>query len=131
MVNLRKLIFIFLIVFCIMLISCLDSITQRSEPRFKLYETNNVWTFIKLDTATGKMWQIQYVIEGDNRGGVELNSHDLSGGEQRIPGRFALYPTSNVWTFILLDQINGCSWQVQWSQEAGKRGIIGPIFKFR
>ena len=38
------------------------------------------------------------------------------------PGRFTLYPTETMWTFILLDQTDGRTWQVQWSLD-GKEGI--------
>lgn len=30
--------------------------------RYKLFPTQNMWTFIKLDTQTGQMWQLQYSI---------------------------------------------------------------------
>jgi hypothetical protein len=79
-----------------------------------------------LDTATGKMWQLQYDIEGDNRGYAELNSKDLASGKVRISGRFTLYPTTNMYNFILLDQIDGSTWQVQWSHEKNNRFVI-PI----
>ena len=41
-------------------------------------------------------------------------------------GRFFLYPTKNIYNFILLDQIDGRTWQVQWSYDENKR-IIVPI----
>ena len=124
MPNFRKLCIIFLSLSCIMLFSCFDSFTPKDTTRFKLFETTNMWTFIQLDTATGAMWQIQYDVQGDNRGAVVLSSQDLTNGEQKSNGRFTLYKTQNMWTFILLDQINGRTWQVQWSQEEGKRGIM-------
>jgi hypothetical protein len=96
--------------------------------QYRLFETKNMWTFIQLDTVTGKMWQIQFDIEGDNRGGVELNAEDLTSDDDKIFGRFTLYETQNFYTFILLDQINGRTWQVQWSQESDKRFII-PLFQ--
>ncbi len=37
---------------------------------------------------------------------------------------YQLFPTQNMWTFILLDQLNGKMWQVQWSMELENRGII-------
>ena len=37
-----------------------------------------------------------------------------------------LYPTQNMWTFILLDQTDGRTWQVQWSTDYESRGIL-PI----
>ena len=33
------------------------------------------------------------------------------------PGRFELYPTKNVYNFIMLDTATGSTWQVQWSQD--------------
>lgn len=27
---------------------------------YKLFPTENLWTFIKLDTRNGRMWQVQY-----------------------------------------------------------------------
>ena len=72
------------------------------------------------------MWQIQFDVSGDNRGGVVLNSQDLAMGKDKHPGRFTLYPTSNMYTFILLDQIDGATWQVQWAIEAKNRFVL-PI----
>tara|TARA_B110000902_G_scaffold202997_1_gene230645 strand:- start:316 stop:900 length:585 start_codon:yes stop_codon:yes gene_type:complete len=37
-------------------------------------------------------------------------------------GRFFLYPTTNIYNFILLDQIDGRTWQVQWNIDKDKRG---------
>jgi len=37
-------------------------------------------------------------------------------------GRFFLYPTQNMYNFILLDQIDGRTWQVQWNIDKDKRG---------
>lgn len=34
---------------------------------YKLFPTQNMWTFIKLNTRNGRMWQVQFDIEGDNR----------------------------------------------------------------
>lgn len=33
---------------------------QDPKVPFRLFETSNLWTFIMLDTTTGKMWLIQY-----------------------------------------------------------------------
>ena len=42
--------------------------------------------------------------------------------------RYKLYPTQNIYNFILLDQVDGRLWQVQWSLEEGNRAIF-PIKK--
>lgn len=92
---------------------------------YKLFPTTNMWTFIKLNTRNGKMWQVQYSMN-DNRFETYLNLLPLVSRANEANGRFTLYSTQNMWTFILLDQIDGRMWQVHWSQETEKRGII-PI----
>ena len=91
--------------------------------KYRLFKTTNMWTFIKLDTQNGRMWQVQYDTGGDNRGETSLNYFGLVGKEKEVNNRFTLYPTQNMWTFILLDQLDGSTWQVQWSQEAENRGV--------
>lgn len=96
---------------------------QLREPCFELYPTQNTWTFIKLDTRTGKLWHVQYSVEStSNAFQYELDTSDRVYDENYICGRFTLYPTNNRWTFILLDRIEGRCWQVQWSQD-GKEGV--------
>ena len=116
--------FIILLVSTLLLISCFDTSSQREIDNYRLFATKNMWTFIELDTVTGKMWQIQFDVQGDNRGGVVLNEQDLLDGRRKIPGRFTLYETQNMYNFILHDQIDGMTWQVQWSIESENRGII-------
>ena len=77
-----------------------------SNVNFRLYQTNNRWTFLKLDTRTGVIVHVQYSTDGDAMQ-YELNSKLLSEGEDAKPGRFFLYPTENTYNFILLDQIDG------------------------
>ena len=105
-----------------------DTISEPSQwPQapYRLFRTRNIWTFIELDTITGRMWQIQFSVQdGGSRGGTILNSRDLAVGREQIPGRFTLHPTSNMWTFILHDQIDGRTWQVQWSNEAVNRFVV-------
>lgn len=94
---------------------------QLREPCFELYPTQNTWTFIKLDTRTGKLWHVQYSVEStSNAFQYELDTSDRVYDENYICGRFTLYPTNNRWTFILLDRIDGRCWQVQWSQDENK-----------
>lgn len=93
-----------------------------SNVNFRLYQTNNRWTFLKLDTRTGIIMHVQYSTEGDAMQ-YELNSIPLAEGEDAKSGRFFLYPTENTFNFILLDQIDGRVWQVQWNIDRDKRGI--------
>ena len=93
---------------------------------YRLFPTENMWTFIKLNTRNGKMWQVQYDVSEYNRFETYLNLVSLVATEKEVNGRFLLYSTQNIYTFILLDQIEGNTWQVQWSLEPENRGII-PI----
>lgn len=97
--------------------------------RYKLYQTQNMWTFIKLDTQTGQMWQVQYSVNDDQgRFEYDLNPNVLAADAKKVNGRFELYPTQNIFNFILLDRVNGKSWQVQWSIDEENRAIL-PISK--
>lgn len=99
--------------------------TEVLVPRYKLFPTTNMWIFLKLDTSKGLVRMVQYSMDDNNRIEVPINFLSLASGEDAIPGRFNLYPTQNMWTFILLDEVDGRTWQVQWSTD-GKDGIV-PI----
>ena len=95
---------------------------------YQLFQTKNYWTFIKLDTRNGKMWQVHFGV-GDNKntGELILNAEPLVSEANEINGRFTLYPTENMYNFLLLDQITGIVVQAQWSSEAKNRGIVSVI----
>lgn len=99
---------------------------DNPNASYRLYPTTNMWTFLKLNTEDGRIWQVQYSMVDENRFETYLNAFPLATGSDKKPGRFTLYPTQNMWTFILLDTIKGSTWQVQWSLDADKRGIL-PI----
>lgn len=101
--------------------------TQLREPRFQLFKTQNMWTFLKLDTMTGKIWQVQFSTKGDDyRFETPLDTYSRISEyyDELICGRFTLYATDNMYNFILLDQIDGRCWQVQWNTEPASRGVI-------
>ena len=125
----KKVLLLFIISFCLVFFSqaaepaTIVAPTTNAVNNYLLYPTTNIYTFLKLDTRNGKIWQVQYSMD-DNEFEVVLNSKELVISGK--PGQFALYPTTNNWTFLLLDTVNGDVWHVQWSQEASNRGII-PI----
>jgi hypothetical protein len=94
-------------------------------PIYKLFPTQNYWTFIKLDTRNGKMWQVHFTISNEGyEGELVLNPNSLVWTEEeQINGRFTLYSTNNIYNFILLDQINGKTYQVQWNNDKNKRFV--------
>ena len=104
--------------------------TQNPNVRYRLFPTQNVWTFLKLDTMTGQIWQVQFSVKGDDyRFETTLSSLDIADAlkQEKKVGRFTLYPTSNTYSFIMLDQIDGFTYQVQWNGDKENRFVL-PIF---
>lgn len=102
---------------------------QRTDVRYRLFPTQNMWTFLKLDTMTGKIWQVQFSVEGSEyRFEIPLSKTDIceTYKKDKIVGRYTLYPTQNTYNFVMLDQIDGETYQVQWSMNADNRGVV-PI----
>lgn len=94
---------------------------------YQLYPTENFWTFLKLDTRNGKIWQVHFTVTEDGATGeFILNALPLVSKSKEENGRFTLYPTKNMFNFLLLDQIDGNIYQVQWSMEIENRFIF-PI----
>lgn len=98
--------------------------TQRTDAPFRLYRTKNVYTFLKLDTRTGLIWQLQWNTDPAKRFLDPINLKPLAAGKQA--GRFTLYPGFNIYNFVLLDQEDGRQWEVQWHPEPENR-LIEPI----
>jgi hypothetical protein len=100
---------------------------QLREETFKLYPTKNMWTFLELNTITGQIWLVQWSLEDSKRFCYVLDIEErISDEDDPICGRFSLHPTDNIYNFILLDNINGKTWQVQWGFEDNKRFVL-PI----
>ncbi len=150
----------------------LVSFGQEDIERYKVYETENVYTSLLLDSATGLIWQLQIGLSDTDQLKTPLNDYayaefieDITKDwnekiesnmvhweetynskpdsivsaddkeywrpytlEERIEisdiaqnGRFKLYPTGNMWNFIMVDVIDGRTWQVQWSTKENER----------
>jgi len=103
----------------------IDAIYNRiveSTPRYKMYKTENTYNLLKLDTATGRVWQVQYRLGSTKSMTVAIDDYSLLWDDETPKaGRFELYPTNNMYQFILLDTQTGKTWQVQWSTVAKER----------
>lgn len=98
--------------------------TQDPKANFRLYKTKNMYNFIKLDTRTGQMEMVQWSLDGKS-GTYTLSDLELvTSAQDKIPGRFTLYSTTNIYQFVLLDQVDGRTWHVQWGFEDSKRWIV-------
>jgi hypothetical protein len=105
----------------------IQNISTDSTVVYRLFSTNNMYNFIKLDTRNGQMWQVQWGTEDKHRFETTLSDISRVTKEEEKNGRFFLYPTTNTYNFILLDQIDGRAWQVQWNFDAEKR-MVARIF---
>lgn len=103
----------------------IQTISTDSNITYRLFSTKNIYTFIKLNTRNGQMWQIQWSTK-NNQFETALSEISRVNKSEEKNGRFFLYPTTNIYNFILLDQIDGRTWQVQWSTELNERMVI-PI----
>ena len=98
--------------------------SQLREPRYKLFPTQNNWTFLKLDTMTGQIWHVQFSVDKSPRMEYVLDDTiKIYSMDQRICGRFTLYETKNMYNFILLDTLDGRCWQVQWNIDEKNRAV--------
>ncbi len=95
---------------------------------YRLFGTANVWTFILLNTSNGKAWQVNFSLGDSPALRLSLNEDSLlPKGESPENGRFMLQSTNNMYNFLLLERLDGRIWQLQWSHDAEKRGIVRSI----
>jgi len=92
---------------------------------YRLFKTQNMHIFIKLNTSNGTMKLVQFSTSNPkDMMQADLSDIELATGAKAKSGRFYLYPTDNFYTFLLLDQIDGRVWQVQWSTDPENRGVL-------
>lgn len=105
----------------------IQNISTDSTVVYRLFSTRNMYTFIKLNTRNGQMWQVQWGTESKYQYETTLSDISRVNKDEEKNGRFFLYPTTNIYNFILLDQIDGRVWQVQWSTKVNER-MVNPIY---
>lgn len=93
------------------------------KNRYKLYQTENIYTLLKLDTKTGRIEQVQWSLDSNKEGTMTINDVDLTYGYGKGSNSFELYPTKNMYQFILINKTDGKMWHVQWGMEKSKRWI--------
>ncbi len=102
----------------------IQNISTDSSVVYRLFATKNNYTFIKLNTRNGQMSHVQWGTGKNDHFEYPLSDISLVNKEDERNGRFFLYPTTNIFNFILLDQIDGRAWQVQWSAEEKNRLVL-------
>jgi hypothetical protein len=101
-----------------------QNISPDSAVVYRLFATKNKYTFIKLNTRNGQMTHVQWGTGTNDSFEYPLSNISQVSKEDERNGRFFLYPTTNLYNFILLDQIDGRAWQVQWNTEEKSRLVL-------
>jgi hypothetical protein len=93
------------------------TLTQSQNPNalYRLFGTKNTFNLLLLNTKDGSLRRIQWSGTPANTFNVALPQCSGADVPDSHPGRYTLQPTTNIWTFIMLDQDTGKSWYVQWS----------------
>lgn len=95
---------------------------SSNSPRYKIYSTENIYTLLRLDTRTGQVSQVQYRTNDTDGFSININ-YGIIDDSKSHNGRFELYPTKNMYTFIMIDTYSGDLYQVQWSTKKDKRFV--------
>lgn len=99
----------------------------NKDVKFLLFPTKNIFNFLKLNTRNGEVYIVQYTMDKpENRFETKIESYEypLVKKEEESNGRFYLYPTQNMFNFLLMDQIDGRVWQLQWGFEKKDRMLV-------
>src|SRR5271167_1873878 len=73
-------------------------VSADNDIVYRLFSTQNTWTFIKLNTRNGQMWQVQWeTAKGRFESPLSLTARVST--EEEKNGRFFLYPTTNIYNF--------------------------------
>ena len=88
----------------------LEDITETVDSNFKYWqETYNSKPDSIVSVEDKAYWKPYTLDEKLSRSAISQN------------GRFKLYPTENTYNFIMVDVIDGRTWQVQWNIDYDKR----------
>lgn len=99
--------------------------TQDPKAKYRLFPTQNMYIFIRLDTSNGILDLVQWNTNLSHQTIEPLSPYKrVNSPQDEKPGRFTLYATANIHTFIMLDQLNGKVWQVQWAVDPSDRNVF-------
>ncbi len=89
-------------------------ISRDKVGRFCLYKTQNMWTFIMLDTYIGKNWQVQYSTQDlNNLFCIPINKYELVSNNEKCI--FSIQPLTSMYQYYLINDNTGDMWKFQWS----------------
>ena len=92
----------------------------QSNSVYKMYRTQNYHNQLRLNTMTGEVYQVQ------DDAGMWLVCSAITPSSS-TPYRYSLYPTRNIWTYILVDLFTGKIWQCQFFVNSDNGQMSVPI----
>ena len=92
-------------------------------PRYKMYPTQNINILLKFDTKRGRIWMVQYRMKDQDALEVTIANFAAVNESAGWNGRFEMYPTNNMYNFLMIDTETGQVYQVQWSTEYNRRFV--------
>lgn len=95
-------------------------VVARLVDRYELRPTSNAYYFLKLDTRTGAVWQIEWSQRMTDCRQTPVSAVPEPLSEEAPNGRFELYPTQFGSVFLLQDKIDGRTWLLQWHPNPDK-----------
>ncbi len=104
----------------------ITSSNKKLSSRFKLHETQNMWTFILLDSYTGRLWQLQYTVDKDSiRGILIINEDELA--DENKKNIFYISPLTSMFQYYLTNDTTGEMWKFQWNTKGNDYRWIEKI----
>lgn len=88
--------------------------TSNWTNRFQMFATQNMWTFILLDSYNGRLWQVQYSTQNlDNLFCIPINKYELVSDNEKCI--FSIQPLTSMYQYYLINDRTGDMWKFQWS----------------
>lgn len=127
-----------LLIFALLMTAC-NSQPAQNQPfevrmqnntehfqRYKMMPTDNIHILLKYDTRTGAVWLVQYGLSDTPATEIKITGSERIYENEGWNGRFELYPTKNMYNFIMIDTCYGTTYQVQWNTDEQYR-FVQPI----
>ena len=100
-------------------VQVMPTMSTMTKSDSLLTDNNELLELIERDISLKEIDKVQWNLEDNKEFISSVNRVDLSYSNSH----FELYPTQNMYQFILLDKATGRVWHVQWGLEKSKRWI--------
>ena len=92
------------------------AVENKSNKVFELYTTKSDLVFLRLDTRYGYIWMIEGSTDSSltENEQILIHDHPLDFDNDPFIGRFELFPTKNIYNFMMIDKKLGNVMQIQY-----------------